>query len=154
MPAVPVGSLLFGLVSRRYTPERVLAIMLCLMGIGMLVVGESRTAIAMGIGSAIQQLGAGMAINAMIYWVGSLIPPAYCGRAMGAWSGAFFAGMFVSPIIVGAIRLRAGNDVLSAFLTLGIAALVLAAAIFLYTFSRHSQRLRQHKQASAWQLAK
>lgn len=57
--------------------------------------------------------------------------------------------MFVSPIIVGAIRLRAGNDVLSAFLTLGIAALVLAAAIFLYTFSRHSQRLRQHKQASA-----
>lgn len=152
--AVPVGSLLFGLVSRRYTPERVLAIMLCLMGIGMLVVGESRTLIAMGIGSAIQQLGAGMAINAMIYWVGSLIPPAYCGRAMGAWSGAFFAGMFVSPIIVGAIRLRAGNDVLSAFLTLGIAALVLAAAIFLYTFSRHSQRLRQHKQASAWQLAK
>ncbi|WP_371332079.1 MFS transporter [Klebsiella quasipneumoniae] len=152
--AVPVGSLLFGLVSRRYKPERVLAIMLCLMGIGMLVVGESRTLIAMGIGSAIQQLGAGMAINAMIYWVGSLIPPAYCGRAMGAWSGAFFAGMFVSPIIVGAIRLRAGNDVLSAFLTLGIAALVLAAAIFLYTFSRHSQRLRQHKQASAWQLAK
>ncbi|MFV8083323.1 MFS transporter, partial [Enterobacter cloacae complex sp.6701430] len=75
--AVPVGSLLFGLVSRRYTPERVLAIMLCLMGIGMLVVGESRTVIAMGIGSAIQQLGAGMAINAMIYWVGSLIPPAY-----------------------------------------------------------------------------
>ncbi len=42
------------------------------MGIGMLVVGESRTVIAMGIGSAIQQLGAGMAINAMIYWVVSV----------------------------------------------------------------------------------
>ena len=37
---------------------------------------------------------------------------------------------------------------------LKVLALVLAAAIFLYTFSRHSQRLHQHKQASAWQLAK
>ena len=50
-----------------------------------------------------------------------------------------------------------GNAILwflASILTLGIALLVLAAAIFLYTFSRHSQRLRQHKQASAWQLAK
>lgn len=151
--AVPFGSLLFGLASRGLTPERVLALMMCLMGVGMLIIGASRSDTLMGLGSAIQQLGAGMAISAMIYWVGSLIPPAYCGRAMGAWSGAFFAGMFVSPIIVGLIRAHEHNDILAAFTGLGCIALVLAAALFLYTFSRHSHRLRQQRDASAWQLA-
>lgn len=152
--AVPLGSLLFGIISKHLSPERVIVVTLCLMGGGMLVMGFAGSVMVMGIGSAIQQLGAGMAINAMIYWVGSLVPPLFCGRVMGAWSGAFFAGMFVSPIIVGLIRLRADNNVLTAFIALGVTALLLAACMFLYTFSRHSQRLRKERDLSGWQLAK
>lgn len=152
--AVPVGSLLFGWLTRYCTPERVIAITLILMGCGMVIMGISSTLLPMGAGSVLQQLGAGMAISAMIYWVGSLIPPAFSGRAMGAWSGAFFAGMFVSPIIVGLMRMQTDNQILPVFIALGALSLMLALLLFLYTFSRHSRLLRQAKDASEWQLAK
>ncbi|MBZ0059516.1 MFS transporter [Leclercia sp. LTM14] len=152
--AVPVGSLLFGLLTRYYSPERVIAITLVLIGCGMVIMGLSSTLLPMGAGSILQQMGAGMAINAMIYWVGSLIPPAFIGRAMGAWSGAFFAGMFVSPIIVGLMRMQADNDILTVFIMLGVVTVVLATALFLYTFSRHGRLLHRGKDASELQLAK
>lgn len=151
--AVPVGSLLFGLLTRYFSPERVIAMTLLLIGCGMIIMALSNTVVPMVAGSALQQLGAGMAINAMIYWVGSLIPPAYTGRAMGAWSGAFFAGMFVSPIIVGLLRLQMNNNILTVFIVLGVLALLLALTLFLYTFSRHSRLLHQAKDADRWQLA-
>lgn len=152
--AVPAGSLLFGILTRRFSPLRVIAFTLLLMGGGMVLMALSRTVVPMGASSALQQLGAGMAINAMIYWVGTLIPPAYIGRAMGAWSGAFFAGMFVSPILVGLLRLQMNNNILTVFIVLGVLALLLALAIFLYTFSRHGRLLQHAKEDSGWQLAK
>lgn len=152
--AVPVGSLLFGLLTRYYSPERVIAVTLILIGCGMVIMGLSHTLLPMGAGSILQQMGAGMAINAMIYWVGSLIPSAFIGRAMGAWSGAFFAGMFVSPIIVGLIRFKADNNILTVFIILGVVAIILATALFLYTFSRHGRQLHRDKDASELLLAK
>lgn len=152
--AVPAGSLLFGIMTRYFAPMRVIAFTLLLMGCGMVMMALSRSVLPMGVGSAFQQLGAGMAINTMIYWVGTLIPPACIGRAMGAWSGAFFAGMFVSPIIVGLLRLQMNNNILTVFAVLGGLALLLALSLFLYTFSRHGRLLQHGNARNGWQLAK
>ena len=141
--AVPVGALVFGLASSRTTPERVLTLMLAFIGVGMIVIGVAQNAVAMGVGAVVQQIGAGMAVSAMIFWVASLVGPAHRGRAMGAWSSAFFAGMFVSPLFVNVLRVQAQGNIMVPFSVLGCVALVLAAAIFAYTLSGHGHALRK-----------
>ncbi|WP_209439656.1 MFS transporter [Pseudomonas sp. Rh2] len=141
--AVPLGALLFGWVSSRTTPERVLTVTLALIGAGMIAIGQARNPMVMGVGAVVQQVGAGMAVSAMIFWVASLVGPAHRGRAMGAWSSAFFAGMFVSPLFVNLLRVQAEGNIMVPFSVFGGVALVLAAAIFAYSLSGHGHALRK-----------
>lgn len=145
--AVPAGALLFSFSSKRLTPEQVLGVVMCLIGIGMLGVGFSTNELAMGTSAVVQQVGAGMAVSAMIYWISSLFGPAHRGRAMGAWSSAFFAGMFVSPLIFSALRGWAGDDVLYPFRVIGPIALIIAALMFAFAASPQGRALRIAKAA-------
>ncbi|WP_370526225.1 MFS transporter [Pantoea sp. Ap-967] len=141
--AVPLGAVVFGFVSSRITPERVLTVTLALIGVGMVLIGLAQSTLAMGVGAVVQQVGAGMAVSSMIFWVASLVGPAHRGRAMGAWSSAFFAGMFVSPLFVNLLRVQADGSIMVPFSVLGCVALVLGAAIFAYTLSGHGHALRK-----------
>ena len=78
----------------------------------------------------VQQLGAGMAVVTLIFWVSLLIAPEHRGRGMGFWSTAFFLGQFISPAIVGALH-SASSNVLPSFLALGVVSLVGGAAALL-----------------------
>lgn len=120
-----------------------LTVTLALIGAGMIAIGQARNPMVMGVGAVVQQVGAGMAVSAMIFWVASLVGPAHRGRAMGAWSSAFFAGMFVSPLFVNLLRVQAEGNIMVPFSVFGGVALVLAAAIFAYSLSGHGHALRK-----------
>ncbi|MTH79995.1 MFS transporter [Paracoccus aestuariivivens] len=145
--AVPIGALVFGFASKRLTPEQVLGLVMTFIGLGMLGVGFAKDEVSMGASAFIQQIGAGMAVSAMIFWVSSLFGPAHRGRAMGAWSSAFFAGMFVSPLIFSALRGWAGDDVLYPFRVIGPIALIVAALMFAFAASKQGRALRLAKAA-------
>lgn len=141
--AVPLGAITFGWVSSRTTPERVLSVTLVFIGVGMVAIGYATDALTMGVAAAVQQIGAGMAVSSMISWEASLVGPAHRGRAMGAWSSAFFAGMLVSPLFVNLLRVQAEGNIMVPFSVLGSVALVLATGIFVYTLSGHGHALRK-----------
>lgn len=143
--AVPVGSVIFGFATKYLTPERVLVVVLAFMGLGMLIVGNAAGATVMGVGAIIQQVGAGMAVSGMIFWVSTLFGPAHRGRAMGAWSSAFFAGMFVSPLFVSALRAYADNNIQVPFVVFGLLALLLGVVFLGYAVSSQGQALRGRK---------
>jgi len=70
----------------------------------------------------VQQMGAGMAVPALIAWAQSKFSFAHRGRGMGIWTSAFFLGQAISPIIVG-FAAQALGSMQMAFLAGGGAAL-------------------------------
>jgi MFS family permease len=120
---VPVGGLTFGFLSRRIHILTVLGIMFAMLGIGMIGIGLAPTPTLMTAASFVQQIGAGMCVASLIYWVSGLLPASHRGRGFGIWTGAFFLGQFVSPAIAGPLRAITGG-ILGVFLTMGIIAFV------------------------------
>jgi MFS family permease len=130
---VPVGGLLFGYLSKRMHILHVLAIVFASFGIGMLGIGFARTQWPMTAAAFIQQLGSGMCVAGLIFWVSNSISAQHRGRGFGAWTAAFFLGQFVSPAIVSAVRTGVGG-ILSAFVVMG--ALGILGAVLLSIFKR------------------
>jgi len=128
---VPVGGLLFGFTSRRLPIGLVLAMMLAIMGAGMVGIGLARTIALMVAASFVQQIGAGMCVASLIYWVSGLLPPTHRGRGFGLWSSAFFLGQFLSPALVGPIASGLGSVQAMFVLTGGAGLLVALVAALL-----------------------
>lgn len=124
----PAGAALFNVISRKLKGPGLIATLLTFMGVGMVGMGLSRGVNAMAAFGFVQQIGAGITVTALIFWVSQILPPAHRGRGFGFWSSAFFAGQFLSPLAVGIVRPLAGG-ILPTFLTLGLVALVGAGSI-------------------------
>lgn len=119
---VPVGALLFGWLAKRWSSAALIATFLGCLGVGLLAIGMSHTPSTMVAVAMIQQVGAGMAIPTLIFWVSQLLPAEIRGRGMGFWACAFFLGQFVSPAIVGLVRWCTGG-ILPSFGVMGAVAL-------------------------------
>jgi MFS family permease len=117
---VPIGALAFGLLSKRFPIHRLIGVFLGLIGSGMIGMGLSRNSSMMTVFAFIQQIGAGMSVVTLIYWITRFIPAAHRGRGMGMWVCSFFAGQFLSPLVFSAAQAVAGS-VLNAFLLVGAA---------------------------------
>lgn len=150
--AVPVGALIFGYISRLISSAQVLGIVLLLVGAGMIGVGYSTDVVQMGVSAFLQQIGAGMAISALIFWVSTLFGPQHRGRVMGCWCSAFFAGMFVSPLFFSAVREMGGGDVLLPFRIFGPASIVIALALYLAGVGK-TRQMKAERQATAQAVA-
>ena len=116
---VPVGAIAFGLLSRRCPIHWLISAYLGLIGIGMIGIGLSKFYSLMTAFALIQQIGAGMSVITLIYWITKLVPATHRGRGMGIWVCSFFAGQFVSPLVFRAAQAVAG-DVLNAFVVVGV----------------------------------
>ena len=116
---VVLGALLFQWVSRRFTSDLQLLIFLSLLGVGLVGIGLSRDATTMTAFAFVQQLGAGILIPALVLWTVSHLPAEHRGRGMGIWSGCFFLGQFVSPLLVSGTQMLSGS-MRDAFLILGV----------------------------------
>lgn len=137
---VPVGGVLFGLMSKRYGILLVLALMFAFLGVGMIGIGLADSVATMTAASFVQQIGAGMCVSSLIFWVSGLLPASHRGRGFGIWTGAFFLGQFVSPAIAGPLRAVTGG-ILGVFIAMGaIAFLGTLTCLFLGTAHRASLR--------------
>jgi MFS family permease len=128
---VPIGALTFGWLSGRWPIRHLIALYLALFGIGMLGIGFASNEIEMTAFAWLQQVGAGMTVVSLIYWLTSLLPAEHRGRGTGMWVCAFFAGQFVSPLVFGAFA-ALGGGIPHAFIgmgVLGIAGAVVALMI-------------------------
>lgn len=138
---VPVGALIFGWLALRWSSAALIGAVLGCLGAGLLAIGFSRSPTMLVSVAIIQQIGAGMAVPALIFWVSKLLEPEIRGRGMGFWACAFFLGQFISPAIVGLISSRAGG-ILVAFGVMGCISLAGAAvAVFLALRGRDSSKL-------------
>jgi MFS family permease len=125
--AVPIGALIFKLVSKRPFWQQ-MALIFFFFAIGLTGIGlakDSTTAISVG---WIQQLGCGMTIPVLVAWALSLFPVEFRGRGMGFWTSAFFLGQFINPVFVSGITKFSGG-VQPTFVVVG----VVCAVIFLIT---------------------
>jgi MFS family permease len=117
---VPVGALSFNILSKRWPIRYLVGTYLLLFAIGMIGMGfavDYRVMTAF----AFIQLGAGMSVITLIFWMTQLLPAEHRGRGMGLWVAAFFVGQFVSPLVFRATQTTAGG-VLVAFTLLGATA--------------------------------
>lgn len=126
--AVPLGAVVFNVLSRRLALELVLAVMLLLIGAGTAAIGLSRHEAPMIVAAVVQQIGAGMAGAGLLFWVTRLLPPEHRGRGSGLWTSSFFGAQFISPAIVGAITAASGS-ILSSFAILGAIGVAGAVAV-------------------------
>lgn len=119
----PIGAALFNILSRKLAGVGLVAVLLTLLGLGMIGMGLSPNIQTMAAFGFLQQIGAGLTVTALIFWVSRLLPPEHRGRGFGYWSSAFFAGQFLSPLAVGAVQSAVGG-ILATFLTMGVIGLV------------------------------
>lgn len=126
----PVGALLFNYISRRASGAVLIASFLAFMGVGMIGMGLARTTTVMLIFGFIQQIGGGITVAGLIFWVSRLLPPQHRGRGFGFWSSAFFAGQFASPLLVGLVR-QFTVGILGAFIACGVLAIAGALIVVL-----------------------
>ncbi len=106
---------------------RLLGLAGVLIGVGMVVMGVAGAHDIVAVGGAIQQLGAGMVIPALLAWGQAILPIEQRGRGMGIWATSFFGGTFLCPPIVGLVS-RATGGLQATLLVLGVIAFLLALA--------------------------
>lgn len=126
----PVGALLFNYISRRASGAALIASFLVFMGVGMIGMGFARTTSIMLLFGFIQQIGGGITVAGLIFWVSRLLPAQHRGRGFGFWSSAFFAGQFASPLLVGMVR-QFTVGILEAFIACGFLSIAGALLVML-----------------------
>lgn len=120
---------------------KLLAIGLALFSIGYVGMGVSSSIAGSVTAAIITSLGAGFLLPCMLAWVMSILEAGDRGKGTGLWTGMFFLGQFVAPLVVVALSgpLAGLSNVLVFY---GITAAVLMVAAL--WASRGAEPLRQN----------
>lgn len=124
--AVPLGAIVFKLLSKRSTRLQ-FTVLLMLLGTGLAGIGLSRDIHTVVAFAFVQQTGAGMCIPILIGWSLQSMPDQFRGRGMGWWTSAFFLGQFLSPVFVTWARGFTGG-LLETFVAAGVACIAIGLA--------------------------
>lgn len=82
----------------------------------------------------VASVGAGMLLPTLLAWILRELPPAVRGRGTGFWTGTFFLGQFIAPIVAVALSGQLGGSLINViFLYSGFAAV---AALISAHFAR------------------
>ena len=139
---VMLGTFLFMKLKKSSSGPKLLGIGMLLFALGYGGMGLSGTFAMTVLFVLIASFGAGLLLPTMLTWVMSILPPNVRGRGTGLWTGMFFLGQFIAPLVAVALYKPLGglNNVL---LVYGVVAamLMLVAAIG----SRGAQNLSQSK---------
>ncbi|WP_426139457.1 MFS transporter [Pseudomonas sp. DWP3-1-2] len=124
-----VGSLSFPLLAR-WRPQYLLTLAFALTGAGgwLMAVASSHTVLAIAV--TINGLGIGLMMPTLLTWIMAQVDFSQRGYAAGGFTAAFFAGEFVSPLVVLAIIGGAKVELPTALLALAAVQLLVAVACF------------------------
>ena len=126
------GAVLFGRFKNNPAPA-LLSVGLVLTAGGYFVLSTS-TGFYMSIaGAVVASLGVGIMMPTLLAWTMRILPPIYRGRGTGIWTGTFFLGQFIAPIIAVALEAVLGGlvNVLAIY-----GALALTGAIVTFFIAR------------------
>lgn len=124
--AVPIGALIFKLVSKRPFWQQ-MALIFLFFTIGLVGIGTAKDVQTAIVVAWVQQLGCGMTVPVLVAWALNLFPVKYRGRGMGFWTSAFFLGQFLNPFFVSTIT-KFSRGVQATFMTVG----VMCGVVFLF----------------------
>lgn len=112
---VVLGSLLFRRLPSA-SPKLLLTIGFALTAAGYIGVGTSMTFWPVAILAVVASIGGGVLLPTLLTWVLRVLPPFARGRGTGLWTGTFFLGQFIAPVLSLALADATGG--LQATLTL------------------------------------
>jgi MFS family permease len=140
--AVPFGAYLFRR-NARWRIQTQLALVLVLMGIGLIGIGTIHNYKLSMAAALFQQTAAGMTIPTLIAWALHALPVEHRGRGMGLWAAALFFGQFSSPLFVSPVRSATGG-LMPAVSAFGVVCLLLAVGSFAtLSLKRPTQAVRR-----------
>lgn len=123
---VAVGTVIFGILKGRAGPSLLFAGLL-VAAIGYAGTGIFSQLAAIGGFAVVACVGSGILLPNMLAWTMRSLPSHLRGRGMGLWTGAFFLGQFLAPLVIAGVE-QATGTLANALLV--YAALITAAAIF------------------------
>ncbi|MFK7958142.1 MAG: MFS transporter [Lysobacterales bacterium] len=128
---VAVGTILFRRIKGASGPLLVL-IGLALASIGYLGAGISGSLVGISVSAIIASIGFGILLPTMLTWVLKVLPMNVRGRGTGLWTGIFFFGQFIAPILAAALQVKLGGLDVLLLLYAGLCAIgvVIAATRF------------------------
>jgi MFS family permease len=138
---VMIGASSFIKLKGNSSGPKLLAIGFALFSIGYVGMGVSSSIAGSVTAAIITSLGAGFLLPCMLAWVMSILEAGDRGKGTGLWTGMFFLGQFVAPLVVVALSgpLAGLSNVLVFY---GITAAVLMVAAL--WASRGAEPLRQN----------
>jgi MFS family permease len=105
---VALGTLLFQGLRKRRGPL-LLTIGFALFALGYSGVGLASNLIVSTAFAVVTCLGAGLLLPTMITWVLQNLPASVRGRGTGLWTGMFYLGQFIAPIVATGIEAPVGG---------------------------------------------
>lgn len=99
---VVCGSIVYRWLNHRTGPV-LLALGLLVTAAGYAGVGLSEGIFAVSAFAILACFGSGILLPNLLSWTMSKLPAALRGRGMGLWTGAFFLGQFIAPLLSGAL---------------------------------------------------
>ena len=106
---VMLGTFLFMKLKKTSSGPKLLAIGMLFFTIGYGGMGLSGSFAMTVLFVLISSLGAGLLLPTMLTWVMSILPPNVRGRGTGFWTGMFFLGQFVAPLVAVALYKPVGG---------------------------------------------
>lgn len=122
--AVTIGAIAFH-KSGREAGAGLLALGLAISAIGYAGAGLSGSLPLIAASLILASIGSGIMLPNMLTWTMQSLPPQSRGRGMGLWTGAFFLGQFLAPVVAAALTGATGG--LATTLIVFAAALAIAA---------------------------
>lgn len=127
--SVAGGTFVFKRMTARTGPV-LMAAGLVIAGVGYAGASQSDSLVMIATFAMIACIGSGMLLPNMLTWTMRKLPPETRGRGTGMWTGAFFLGQFLAPILTTAVMQFAGGMANALMIYAGLIGLGALAAVF------------------------
>ena len=136
---VVCGSIVYRWLNHHTGPV-LLASGLLITATGYAGLGLSEGIVAVSAFAVLACVGSGILLPNLLSWTMGKLPAAMRGRGMGLWTGAFFLGQFVAPLLTGALAGSLGGlDAVLRAMALAITIAALGGAVL--AFRGHAANL-------------
>ena len=119
------GSFIFHRL-RTWSGPALLATGFAIAALGYLGIGFSASFPARAVGAFVGCVGAGVLLPSLLTWILRVLPAPVRGRGTGLWTGSFFLGQFIAPILAVALSSQLDERLINVVLLYTVIAAVTA----------------------------